>query len=235
MNTIRKVVEVPVGEPARIVDAAAETLELEHIKRHLPGVEHVGMSALGRLPTGAKVDMWYDDDGLLNQAKPNRALPDGTVICGPMMFCGRQGDESVSLMPEDAEMILDAVQQWTQLPPDHSKPKPVWNEIPLGRKLEPPAPSPSGWMYLSFVKDGGFKGAVVVRATDIIAAVRRAAVLGINPGGEVLGSPISAEGLAEIPDELRERLLSWADMEAAGWEPKKAGDVKGGRGPTETA
>ena len=233
MTVNRKVVEVPVGAPARIVDAAAETLTLEHLKSHLPGVEHVGMSALGRLPTGAKVDMWYDDDGLLNQAKPNRALPDGTVICGPLMFCTREGDESFALHAEDAETILEAVQQWQHLPADHTKPKPVWNEIPLEQHLAPPAPA--GWMYLSFVKDDAFQGAAVIRGGDMLSAVRRACVLNINPGGQVLGFGLSEEALAGIPNEMRERLLTWAEMEAAGWAPTKAGDIKDGRGPTETA
>ena len=68
------------------------------------------------------------------------------------------------------------------------------------------------WWYLSFA-DEEFKGAVFVRATGMLDAVREAHVLGINPGGEVIGIEIEDETIAMLPaPEFRERLLTKADL-----------------------
>jgi hypothetical protein len=67
-----------------------------------------------------------------------------------------------------------------------------------------------------------FLGVIVTRAWSIQAAIRRTHVLGVNPGGGVLS--------AELPDSdqtraiPRDRLLSWADLEALGLQP---GHVEG--------
>ena len=50
------------------------------------------------------------------------------------------------------------------------------------------------WYWLSFAGHGRNLGACIVRGDDLIAAIRRSHVLGINPGGEVLSiGPIGDE------------------------------------------
>lgn len=77
-----------------------------------------------------------------------------------------------------------------------------------------------GFWWLSFA-DGGrpkgqqFLGGAIVRADGMLDAVRRAHVLGINPGGEVQGHKIvRMAGTGPIPDQYVERLLSRKDIDA---------------------
>jgi hypothetical protein len=68
------------------------------------------------------------------------------------------------------------------------------------------------WWYLSFA-DEEFRGAVFVRATGMLDAVREAHALRANPGGEVIGIEIEDETTARLPAlEFRERLLTKADL-----------------------
>lgn len=46
------------------------------------------------------------------------------------------------------------------------------------------------WHYLSFADDSGFLGGVIVRSYGFLTAIQRATDLGINPGGEVMSTPI---------------------------------------------
>jgi hypothetical protein len=68
-----------------------------------------------------------------------------------------------------------------------------------------------GWMYLSFADDdrGGFLGAAIVEGNNVGQAARRAHVLGINPGGQVLGfGPLTPAELDEnVPPAYRDKLL----------------------------
>lgn len=60
-------------------------------------------------------------------------------------------------------------------------------------------------------KDGEFLGVVIVEAHDFICACFKSRALGISPGGEVLGGQV-----CDIPEKYRDRLLSRAEIEAAG-------------------
>jgi hypothetical protein len=64
------------------------------------------------------------------------------------------------------------------------------------------------WHFLSFADSTRFRGGAIVRAHGFLTAVERATDLGINPGGEVLCSPIRRKDLWRVPPELRNRLLS---------------------------
>jgi hypothetical protein len=64
------------------------------------------------------------------------------------------------------------------------------------------------WHYLSFADDTGFRGGVIVRAYGFLTAVQRATDLGINPGGEVMCTPIPRKDLWRVLPDLRNRLLS---------------------------
>jgi hypothetical protein len=64
------------------------------------------------------------------------------------------------------------------------------------------------WHYLSFADDTGFVGGVIVRSHGFLTAIQRATDLGINPGGEVMSTPISRKDLWRVPTDIRNRLLS---------------------------
>jgi hypothetical protein len=65
--------------------------------------------------------------------------------------------------------------------------------------------SSTPWFWLSF-SDGGFLGANIVQGEDMAAAAARSHLLGINPGGQVVGMPI--DDVDKFPAEFRNRLLS---------------------------
>lgn len=75
----------------------------------------------------------------------------------------------------------------------------------------------SKW-YLSFADDEGFRGAVVVLGRDLVDAVERSHILGINPGGQVLGVNITDISQCNLP---MDRLLSPQDI----GEGKKLSDM----------
>lgn len=66
--------------------------------------------------------------------------------------------------------------------------------------------------YLSFARET-FRGACVIEADSVVAAVKRAHALGINPGGNVLGLPVPPDDAHRLPVG---KLLSRADLDAAG-------------------
>jgi hypothetical protein len=71
--------------------------------------------------------MWFDDEGLLwDDSLPNRRLPNGTEICGPLLVCGVDGEgNSLPLSDDDADFVVrDVNSRWTQLDPNHEKPEP---------------------------------------------------------------------------------------------------------------
>lgn len=63
------------------------------------------------------------------------------------------------------------------------------------------------WYYLSFADDGGFLGGVIVGSCGFLTAIQRATELGINPGGEVMCTPIPRKDLCRVPPDLRNQLL----------------------------
>lgn len=68
------------------------------------------------------------------------------------------------------------------------------------------------WWYVSFGTPAGFRGAVIVRAENIMDACREAGLRGINPGGNALGCPLP-EG-CEPPEEWCNVLMSRSDIVA---------------------
>lgn len=84
------------------------------------------------------------------------------------------------------------------------------------------------WWYLSFADRDRFLGACFVETPmqdvdmGMMAAIVRAHALQINPGGEVMGTPIPHDLLeGQVEPEHRERLLSRAEIDtlwgAAPW------------------
>jgi hypothetical protein len=66
--------------------------------------------------------------------------------------------------------------------------------------------------YLSFATDDEFLGGCVVEAYGIATAIVRTHVLGINPGGEVMGVPVPEEDRDRLPHD---RLLTREEIEEA--------------------
>ncbi|MGH9060338.1 MAG: hypothetical protein ACRDZY_12610 [Acidimicrobiales bacterium] len=85
------------------------------------------------------------------------------------------------------------------------------------------------WWYLSFAEESapkgrGFLGAIVLRAPGFITAVDQANLLGINPGGEVLGTPLPFEPPQDWIDRWSQRLLTRAEALALP-KPDNEGDA----------
>jgi len=80
----------------------------------------------------------------------------------------------------------------------------------------------SAWWYLSFADDT-FRGGVVVRGDDVVSALEEANRLGINPGGQVLGVPLTSDHVPAA--SYRERLLSRDDCDACWDDCVQFGDL----------
>ncbi len=82
--------------------------------------------------------------------------------------------------------------------------------------------------WLSFAdgdKEPGtqFLGVAIVEGQNVQAAVERAAVLGIDPGGEVAAWAVPPEFQARIEPHVN-RLLLGADLAATGFDGKRLGE-----------
>lgn len=78
------------------------------------------------------------------------------------------------------------------------------------------------WVWLSFADEDRFLGLAVVEVQRsahskvwMFRAIRRAWDMGINPGGEVVAFDVTAS-ISEIPESLRNRLLSKGEAEEIG-------------------
>jgi hypothetical protein len=74
----------------------------------------------------------------------------------------------------------------------------------------------TSWFYISFARakrDGGFLGATVVAAEDVVDAFEKTKACGLNPGGEAQVIPIPPER-AELPEivALRNRLVGREEL-----------------------
>lgn len=65
---------------------------------------------------------------------------------------------------------------------------------------------PEQMWWLSFVGDGGFRGAVIVHAEDFVTAVMECNIREINPHGECQGMPVPLGN--DIPEKWKYRILS---------------------------
>lgn len=83
------------------------------------------------------------------------------------------------------------------------------------------------WYYISFSTETAFLGAAVVEVNAVVVsiqeAVRQAQRLGIDPGGTAMGYKLLEP--CPCPPKWRNRLLTRADLEAAGAAPVKADKV----------
>ena len=71
----------------------------------------------------------------------------------------------------------------------------------------------TSWWYLSYAMDDQFLGPCIVRGESFLLACENARnVLGVSPGGQVLGMPIPEEELPK--DKYTNQLLSKEDVVA---------------------
>ena len=82
-------------------------------------------------------------------------------------------------------------------------------------------------IWLSFVGEAGNLGICIIKATDIVEAVRIAYALGCNPGGEVAGWTFDMD---KAPSEIKAlpigTLLQRADLDRHKVEhPQQSGDT----------
>lgn len=96
---------------------------------------------------------------------------------------------------------------------------PEWEDHAWSLLLDEATTGADRWWWLSFAdatlpKGTQFLGACIVRARGMVSAVSRAHVLGINPGGEVVGYelPAAADEIG-IPDDYCNRLLTREEAE----------------------
>lgn len=77
------------------------------------------------------------------------------------------------------------------------------------------------WWWLSFAdpeKPRGERnlGVCIVQGLDIGEAAKNAHAKGCNPGGEIMGVRIAEDKLDLFPEQYRNRLMSGAEVMAAG-------------------
>lgn len=65
------------------------------------------------------------------------------------------------------------------------------------------------YIYMSFVKNKIFVGAVIIKGADAKAALEEASNKGLNPGGQAAFAQIEKE----LPEEAINRLLSREELE----------------------
>jgi hypothetical protein len=80
------------------------------------------------------------------------------------------------------------------------------------------------WYWLSFCNNNGFIGVCIVQGFGPTDAVRQSHLRKINPGGEVMILEIGRDRGGVIKDEMKNRLLSTAEMERLGMKPRKMTD-----------
>lgn len=127
------------GEIARAVDHPRR-VTFDHIRALVQeGRTHdvfVGTFLLGTIPAGVTVRAWVDDEGLLNDATPNRVMPNGTMLCGTLVITGEVDGESVAMSDADASwLVRDINARWTAVDADAAKPKPEYKVTVLDPDL----------------------------------------------------------------------------------------------------
>lgn len=76
-----------------------------------------------------------------------------------------------------------------------------------------------GLWWLSFSDEQACLGVAIVDGDDVVEATMRAHMLGINPGGQVLGIPVppdDPDAVASVEQYGTDRLISVAELKAAG-------------------
>lgn len=81
----------------------------------------------------------------------------------------------------------------------------------INKLLAEEAKEPLRWWYLSYAKEEGFQGAIIIQAHGMVEACYLSKHRNISPGGEVWCHPIPDEHLPA--PEHRNRLLTKAELD----------------------
>jgi hypothetical protein len=128
-----KLIVIEPGKEARAVDHVVR-VDLRDLHHYIGEARCLDAVSLGYVPGGRRVVLWIDDEGLLNDAVPNRVLPSGALICGTMVVVAVDGEDDVPLTEEEAAFILrDVEQRWIRVGADYPKPEPEFRIISLGK------------------------------------------------------------------------------------------------------
>ena len=92
---------------------------------------------------------------------------------------------------------------------------PEWHAR-IASLLAAEAAEPEGWWYLSFAKPGKFLGGAFVYARGFTSAWQKTHQLKINPGGQVAHYQLPPDAGSKIPKNMRNRLLTKAEVENLG-------------------
>jgi hypothetical protein len=125
----RYIVLVGQQEAPRVVLHAGD-VELDHLHAHVAPT--VDVIRIGAMPSGAHVDVWVDDEGLMRDSvKPNRRAPNGWVICGPFLVCSANAEgDSLGFSREDADTLAALIaERWPLLDPESEKPEPFMTMV----------------------------------------------------------------------------------------------------------
>lgn len=101
-------------------------VELDDLYRIL-GCHTVDCRRLGEVMPGISVDLWCDDEGLLNDSVlANRKLGSWTV-CGTFLLCtsSQDGDSLPFADERTAGLVMNVARRWPLLLSSHPKPEPT--------------------------------------------------------------------------------------------------------------
>lgn len=133
-----KIILIQPGQPAIFFDHPDPSVRLEDLHRYL-GNMTVDCRSMGTIPgSSRRADIWFDDEGLLNESVPNRRIGPESIICGPMLLCASEGPENVPFTDEEAETVRAHIERWfALLPPDYPKPEPMMQFIAIDDEESP--------------------------------------------------------------------------------------------------
>jgi hypothetical protein len=158
--------------------------------------------------TTLKIDFYPADDGRSVRFVISREGSD------------RELSSSTQDVPKGADMF-DVCVSWTETLREGLQedglalvPGPTFDQL-VSKRLEEEKKRPKAWWYLSFSKNTGdpttgkWLGANVLFDHGVVHAIQQSHRLGINPGGQFLGTKIPPDLIP--PPEFRNRLLSEED------------------------
>jgi hypothetical protein len=86
--------------------------------------------------------------------------------------------------------------------------------------------NPLHWIYLSYAKDEGFQGGVIVMAHGLVSAAFEARRRKISPGGQVVACSVPNDKVP--PAKYRYRLLTKAELDEVWPDMTPLAELQGG-------
>src|SRR5215831_10479990 len=102
-----KVITIEPGQPAQVVEHQGDLVQLADLHRYTD-CDCVDARSLGPMPVSGRIcDVWFDDNGLLNDGSvPNRQIGENTIVVGKMVLCARNPEgDSLPFTDDEAEAV----------------------------------------------------------------------------------------------------------------------------------